>query len=945
MCVYRARRVLGCEGLISSYGVDSGLGSRYDSVVPFAGCLEQITGPARSVLEAGPSVRTLLGPRAREQLEFNLLEKLAFIAARCLAEVWEPERRRGVSYAEFVNRRWGPGPDRLARSHPVAGRLVAEATRRWTSAALEMVERLDSDRERLRAHLGWGPLPIGSAGEHLVDTLSKPLGDTHNGGRHVLRLTDCDGRRVMYKPRPMAQESAYSQLLEWANSRGFSHPLVVPRVLDRGRYGWMEYFEPDTGVGAEGVRRFWYRAGAHLCLLRLVGATDLHLENLLAVGDQPVFVDLECIMQPLPHRSLLPYGGEVGTMLVDSVLFTGLLPGALPEKGGLTVDLSGYGGSPSQVTGTMVPRWTGLGTDDLRLSEAMAETPPSANRPTGEAGPDMGMLIAGYEEMDDLLRGGDPPLVEFRELSGRVVFRATHLYARTVRSAVQPEALADEEEFASRLDELDSWVEQLAEISGQDEDRDWAVAILQREKEAVAALEIPWFVADAQTGTVRTARDQVGPGGFRATGWEGLNRRWLRRGDRDTAFQTDLVRITLEGGKAESGKRPSRPERSTRRSERAPLSRAHWIGEWLRSRAVDDSEGGKWWLESRTKGRTAVRVPSLADRSLYAGSSGVAIFLAGLARSTAEISEWGGLARAALVGALSGPGGGELSEWELTGGATGRAYAASVVGELLGDDELSQRAVRLMAGFEVPELSPVDPLDVVGGWSGVLLGLCAVHRRSQEPVLRESILGLAGAIVRELDRRTPPRWPQGHRRVGFAHGAGGVVWALARAGEVVGEEHTAEAVSDLLAGVNAKVSRRGGLPARTPREGAPAERGWCWGTAGFSLVRTRLRNREGALAGTHLDEALGHTAAAPERNHRLCCGVPGQVDALVEAGARPADVVALLDQLMVDIEDLVLEPGLTFRGASLFRGLAGVGYALLRGGAGGRDLPSVLLLD
>ena len=887
---------------------------------------------------------SLLGCRAREQLEHNLAERLAFIGARCLLQMWEPGRAEGQTYRQFVSGQLDSGLEELARVYPVAWRLMGKVVDHWCRAGREMLERLESDRARLWETFRWG---ASDDSVPLVESVSRALGDVHNGGRHVVSLRDRSGRWIVYKPRPMTQEAAYGRLLGWANDAGFSLPLLVPGVVDRGGYGWMEYLEADTDADAGGRARFWHRAGGHLALLRRIGATDLHVENLLAVGDQPVIVDLECMVQPLPHPALLPYEGETGRILVDSVLFTGLLPGALPARAGLMVDLSGFGGAPSQVTGTLIPRWRDIGTDRMHLGEMMAETPPSTNRPRGGTGPDIERLIRGYEEMDRLLVDGDPPLDEFSDLTTRVVFRATAIYSRVVKSIVQPDVLADERLFAAGLDELDEWLDRLEDLTDDSEDLDWARAVVDREKEAVGNLEIPWFGVDAGDGTLRTAEADLGPGRFPRNGAEGLRDRSRAAGAADRVFQTDLIAITLEGKEPRSRGEELREREQPDRPGEDPLSRAVSIGEWLAERALTSPGGGVWWLESRTRGYTAVRVPSLMDRSLYSGSAGVAVFLAALERVSGAPGRWTPLVRGALTVGPEADGAEGLVRWELTGGVSGRAYAAAVAGQLLGHEDLLAMAMDLMGSFEVPEISPVDPLDVVGGWSGVLLALCAVARRSGNEVMTERIGGLARAIGAEISTRLPPEMPQGHRRVGFAHGATGISLALGRASEITGDRSLLDVVADLVGTENAKVGARGGPPGRRGPTGGAVERAWCWGSGGFALVRSRLAPLVGDPARDHLDAACTHTASGPSGNDRLCCGVPGQLDAMVEAGVDREFIRPLVSRLLVRSEDLVLEPGLSFRGRSLFRGMAGVGYALLRSleTTEARQLPCVLLFD
>jgi len=102
----------------------------------------------------------------------------------------------------------------------------------------------------------------------------------------------------MYKPKPLGLEVAYLRLLRWINRRSTMLPLRAQRVLDRGDYGWVEHVEPRPYAGDDAARRFSRRAGMLQSLLYAIGATDCHVDNLVASGEQPVLVDMETLVQP-----------------------------------------------------------------------------------------------------------------------------------------------------------------------------------------------------------------------------------------------------------------------------------------------------------------------------------------------------------------------------------------------------------------------------------------------------------------------------------------------------------------------------------------------------------------------------------------------------------------------------------------------------------------------
>ena len=93
------------------------------------------------------------------------------------------------------------------------------------------------------------------------------------------------------------------------------------------------------------MRRFYHRQGALLALLYVLDGTDMHYENLIAVGEQPVLVDVETLF----HPSHAPAGAlsrdPAYRALLSSVYRTALLPLLVSGEHGVA-DMSGLVATP-----------------------------------------------------------------------------------------------------------------------------------------------------------------------------------------------------------------------------------------------------------------------------------------------------------------------------------------------------------------------------------------------------------------------------------------------------------------------------------------------------------------------------------------------------------------------------------------------------------------------
>src|SRR5262249_49154490 len=157
--------------------------------------------------------------------------------------------------------------------------------------------------------------------------------------------------------------------LGWTEARGFSPGFRRLRLLDRGNHGWVEFVAAAPCESEGEVRRFYERQGGYLGLLYLLGATDLHYENLIATGGHPPVVGLEAPFHPGGEEVGQPPGVEpVGRPLQDSLLRIGLLPGRVwGDVDTPGVDLSGLGAAGEQRLPKPVLKMEGIGTDRMRF--------------------------------------------------------------------------------------------------------------------------------------------------------------------------------------------------------------------------------------------------------------------------------------------------------------------------------------------------------------------------------------------------------------------------------------------------------------------------------------------------------------------------------------------------------------------------------------------------
>src|SRR5262249_16686647 len=148
----------------------------------------------------------------------------------------------------------------------------------WLSFSLEFLEHLCGDWEAIQSTFSSANDP------GVLVEVAAGAGDSHRRGRSVLIASFSSGLRIVYKPRPLALDVNFQELLKWVNERACCPVFRTLNLLDRGAYGWVEFVAAEACTSTSEVQRFYERQGAYLALLYALEAIDFHSENLIAAG-------------------------------------------------------------------------------------------------------------------------------------------------------------------------------------------------------------------------------------------------------------------------------------------------------------------------------------------------------------------------------------------------------------------------------------------------------------------------------------------------------------------------------------------------------------------------------------------------------------------------------------------------------------------------------------
>lgn len=778
----------------------------------------------------------------------------------------------------------------LAAAYPVLARQLATRAIQWVDETADFLARLGEDWPALAQPLGLSA----ALTPGMITGLRPGLSDPHQGGRTVWQVTfapgpsSAHGLSVAYKPKDLSLDRAWADLVDWVTGQGLADGPGRLWTLPRTGYGWMAWAEaPTPRAPRHDPSQMARRMGGMLALLHLLHAADCHAENLLIRQGAPLLLDAEMLCYP-------QFTGQEAADPLD-VMRTGLLPRWQVTQAGATL-LSGL--------------------DPANL--------------------DPGEVAAGFQAAQEFLAhhwpqlsGARGPLAPFRRGRVRVAARPTAAYLRLLDHLRHPAFLADGADFSIET-------ERLAHTYLHRPDRAHLWPLLAEEHRAVAQGDVPIFTARIGSPDLSGAEGTV----HHCLTWPPF----AQPDPTAQSQQTGLIRASLDRSPYLS------------RASDSFLEAARGLGHLLARRAVPRTERGLGgskadhgkirahppnprpisWLAPQFQPKSGLYQHGLIGDDLYAGRAGIALFLAGLARVTGE-AMWGELARAGLAGADGAavdPG--------------GRIYALSLAGTLLDAPDLLAEASTLAR-----TASEVDQAGVLDGQAGMALGLLALYRAT----------GDRGALAQATswgERLLAGEGEWGHAQRGlggFSHGGAGIAHALARIYGASRETRFRDGAIRAWAFQQRLFDKAAGNWQDRRGEQPVYLRNWCNGAAGIGLAAA---GGLGVLPGAAAAAERAADLLAPPFLDTLCCGGFGQIDCLLEMG-RLLGRQDWIDQATVrarrtldratsaghfrlydDLPAHLFNPG-------FFRGVAGIGYSLLRlaaaKGEGAGVLPCVLGME
>lgn len=784
-----------------------------------------------------------------------------------------------------------------------------------TSSLLEALDRLAEHRDEICDAL------LSGRRFQTIDDVTLSTGDVHNHGRSVT-IFATDAGKLVYKPHDLRVDERLHEFVE----RFFGDFVGIPRAIAfGGQFGVCEFVEKRRAEGEREAERFWYNMGGLAAFAKLLGSTDLHFQNILCCQTMPYIIDLETMLSPISAERLA-YLQSADTRECHT---HSLAPSLL---------------MPSRV-------------EDMELS-VLTNTEESGIAPVVDGKivtvePYVPAFKQGYSvvysrivEQKQAIRGA---VLSFpSDMKVRIVLRATRGYWLILQKLYHHSALASPADRQRSLETCERILRE-SDVTAEAPIIDSEVAQMRRG-------DVPYFYTYVDSLSLYGGGEELVQGKFSLTAVERIVDTLDAMGEEDEAFDLSYIERAIRMYGCESDE-PQKEAPIRRDVADTPISReyaietARRVFQRMHDLGIRTPNGRLVWgyVSSNTQAF------QFSDAGLFDGFTGLAVFASACAavwpddlirkRTDALVQEAVGEVRGlcrfmdrhmdnpdVIVPVGEGAGFGGI----LNGIALMRRYVPS---ETL--DDLCEQVLALL---ERTDFSGCTVADRIGGLAGLVSALCRFEEyRGHTTTIRNA----ADRILelRTFDYRDRVLWKTmfdvPRALSGAGHGMSGIAEALVAAADVLDDDrYLSAAVEALDYEIDAyrRYEKKFGTWADL-REFPPVKymHGYCAGAPGTGIVVNRMleegRGDERAQTIARMVRQSVDTLPLMPFDH-LCCGNSAVVEYYLSTGYREAAgrvLGAIIGQGSYEGErpDPLLNVSCSSI-ATLFNGIGGIGYELLR---------------
>ncbi|MDZ4638375.1 type 2 lanthipeptide synthetase LanM family protein, partial [Bacillus cereus] len=620
-----------------------------------------------------------------------------------------------------------------------------------------------------------------------VTLIDVGMGDTHQNGQTVCTLHFSDQSRIMYKPRNLEVDQAFQEFLKFLNTKKVGKFNTV-NFFSSGSDGWMEFISPKECTEGKQINEFYKKTGQYLAILYILNANDIHYENIIAHGENPMLIDLESLFVPKPNHYFEEFDSsfqKAQEFLHTSVNSIALLPTEITRSvdgTDLYADLGGVSFHKKQISPYKSVILNNKNLESMDFSLKNLELEPKHNNPVLN-----GITLEAYDYIQDI-RNGFKNMYEWaienrEELVSKIqqlfigkrirfINKSTMFYSKLLDISTYP--IFSKNSFYKKL---------LFHRVGLDGFKS-GNPFLKHEYNDLLNMDVPYFSAITDKKKVYNSNgDDIG---------DILNEtpleRCLTKIDNlsltDLSKQLKLIEMSFlnkRKGHEDCTKisfvqgKSNHPKHTI--NYHSYLKTAKNIGDHLINEMITADENAYWIAPSLEGEQENIWSPGLVSLDLYSGNAGISIFLAQLYSCTGEVKYKDAAYKAIepvrkfII---------ELEENSqlpfplgVFSGTSGYFYAIYKTGIFLEDTKLENLFfdnIDKLKSFVIKDKT----FDVIGGVTGTIHMLLNIAANCHVTKNKNHLIHLSIELEKHL-RQHPVFKDQGKLYAGFSHGIAGVM--------------------------------------------------------------------------------------------------------------------------------------------------------------------------
>lgn len=845
-----------------------------------------------------------------------------------------PSVREGLINSNSLNKEFNVSEnfEQIWNKHPHLTALLqikVNSNRQFVSSILNHIEK---DKELLTKEF--------KITNFSITNLEINKGDVHQEGKTTAIITFSNNVKIVYKPRTAGLDIAFGEVLKSFNKFDNTLQLKALKFIDKKEYSWCEYIENISCSSVNELEEYYTKTGVLLALLYFLKGVDIHFENIIANGSDPIIIDLECLFH---NTNVDPF----------DVLNTGMCP-ILSLNGfeNQAIDLSGMGAFGDIKMDKKEWKWTYLNSDALNLEQVQGYVRARGNMPIYKEeaiSPKryLQQILMGFDKATEwvntiqkiILAKESHPFEEFQNKTFRIIPRTTQDYTDILNNSFTPNAIvsASSRKESIHSDLMDYTVS--LPFLGIENKK----TILDAELLAIERLDVPYFTGETSTLGVKESGKIVLKNYFNQTPYERILAHIMKFDKKEANIQKNLIQSSFVS--CYDVKILKQNDKRLVSDDSILINfkdQIEFIGDDILKSSIFQDNGVNWNTFVEENGTL---VFSTLNNTLYSGKLGIAIFLSNLSKHIG-VNKYNKTINAIVSDGISHYKGiNKEVNISFASGLTGLIHTLIETDPILYEETM----LELSDLIGLDDIKNDEILDFIGGAAGCLSVLCSLYRVTKSKKVLSKCLDLGNHLMnkRVLDSVSQHKcWISsnvGTPLTGYSHGASGIGLALLKLYEISGKTEFKEAFYEALKFENYHYVESENNWKDLRNNKSEFQNSWCHGASGIGLARIEAyKILKDKLLIVDIQRAIDGTINKPLSGvDHYCCGSAGRFHFLMEASTvivtnQLDDIVRqniewiLLKKNKTSYYQTQIQSNISSENPSLYRGISGIGQMLIR---------------